>query len=83
MVGGAPGVVAINRFRINRLLGSVHSLRFSEAKNPVKGKVLNIQNLPYFWNTKTHVVFFVFHFEQKKISLMNALVYVDIDQGIH
>ena len=28
-----------------------------------------LQNLPYFWNTKTHVVFF--HF------------YVDIDQGIN
>ena len=32
------------------------------GKNPHKGKALNIQNLPYFWNTKTHVVFFVFHF---------------------
>ena len=32
------------------------------GKNPHEGKVLNIQNLPYFWNTKTHVVFFVFHF---------------------
>ena len=21
-----------------------------------------LQNLPYFWNTKTHIVFFVFHF---------------------
>ena len=21
-----------------------------------------LQNLPYFWNTKTHVLFFVFHF---------------------
>ena len=21
-----------------------------------------LQNLPYFWNTKTHVVFFIFHF---------------------
>ena len=32
------------------------------GKNPHTGKVLNIQNLPYFWNKKTHVVFFVFHF---------------------
>ena len=23
-----------------------------------------LQNLPYFWNTKTHAVFFVFHFVQ-------------------
>ena len=22
-----------------------------------------LQNLPYFWNTKSHIVFFVFHFE--------------------
>ena len=27
---------------------------------PHEGKALNIQNLPYFWNMKTHVVFF-FH----------------------
>ena len=32
-----------------------------------------LQNLSYFWNTKTHVVLF---------SLMNAMVYVDIDRGI-
>ena len=60
-----------------------YTVRFSEAKIPHTGKVLNIQNLPYFWNKKTHVVFFVFHFEQKKFSLMNALVYFDIDLGIH
>ena len=35
------------------------------GKNPHKGKALNIQNLPYFWNTKTHVVFF-FSFHAKK-----------------
>ena len=32
---------------------------------------------------KTQVVFFVFHFVQLYFSLMNALVYVDIDQSIH
>ena len=36
-----------------------------------------LPNLPYFWNTKTHVVFFVFHFVLCTLfSLMNALVYV-------
>ena len=34
-----------------------------------------LQTLPYFWNTKTHVVFYDF-------SLLNALVYVDLDKGI-
>ena len=44
-----------------------------------------LQNLPYFWNKKTHVVFFSFFILFYFIfSLMNALVlYVDIDQGIH
>ena len=39
-----------------------------------------LQNLPYFWNTKTHVVFFVFHFMLLYISPNTCLVYVDIDQ---
>ena len=30
------------------------------------------------WKKKTYVLFFVFHLDQ----LMNALVYVDIEQGI-
>ena len=46
-----------------------------------------IQNLPYFWNMKNHVDFFIFHF----ILLyffpnecpLRSLVYVNIDQGIH
>ena len=43
-----------------------------------------LQNLPYFWNTKTHVDFFIFHFMLLYFFLlMNALVYVDIDHGIH
>ena len=42
-----------------------------------------LQNLPYFGNTKTHVVFFVFHFVLPFPPLMNALVYGDIDQGIY
>ena len=43
-----------------------------------------LQYLPYFWNTKTHIVFFVFSFCAALFSpLMNALVYVKIDQGIH
>ena len=43
-----------------------------------------LQNLPYFWNMKTHVFFFSFSatlfFPN---DLMNALAYVDIDQGNH
>ena len=27
-----------------------------------------LQNLPYFWNMKTRIVFFVFHFVQKKLG---------------
>ena len=44
-----------------------------------------LQNLSYFWNTQNpaHVVFF-FHFVLLYFfSLMNALVYVNIDLGIH
>ena len=41
-----------------------------------------LQNLPYFWNTKSQVVFFLIR-ATLSISLMNALVYVDIGQGIH
>ena len=43
-----------------------------------------LQNLSYFWNMKTQIIFFIFHFILYFIfSLMNALVYVDIDQGTH
>ena len=42
-----------------------------------------LQNLPHFWNMKIHVIFFVFHFMLLFFTLMNALIYVDIDQGIH
>ena len=39
-----------------------------------------IQNLLYFWNTKTHVfLFLIFDFCYFIFFLMNALVYVDID----
>ena len=45
-----------------------------------------LQNLPYFWNMKienTHS-FFRFSFRATLFfPLMNALVYVNIDQGIH
>ena len=42
-----------------------------------------IQNLPYFMSKKTYVVFFLFSFRATLyFYLMNALVYVDIDQGI-
>ena len=39
-----------------------------------------LQNLPYFWNTKTYIVFFVFHFVLLSFFLMNALVCVEIDK---
>ena len=43
-----------------------------------------LQNVPHFWNTKTQVVFFSFFISFNLIfPLMNALVYVNIDQGIH
>ena len=37
----------------------------------------------YLWKKKTQVVVFVFNFEQLWLLYYNALVYVDIDQGIH
>ena len=38
----------------------------------------------FFWNMKTHVVFYRFSFGVTLfLPLMNALVYVNIDQGIH
>ena len=44
-----------------------------------------LQNLLYFMYKKSHVlVFLFFHFVQFYIfTFMNALVYVDIDKGIH
>ena len=39
-----------------------------------------LQNL---WNTKTHVLFFISCYLLYFFLLMNALVYVDIGQGIH
>ena len=43
-----------------------------------------LQNLPYFIYTKTQSCFFRFSFRATLyFSLMNTLVYVDIDQGIH
>ena len=43
-----------------------------------------LQNLLYLMYKKTHVVFFRFSFHATLcFYLMNALVYVDIDQGIH
>ena len=42
------------------------------------------QNLPYFINSKTQSCFFHFSFRATLFyPLMNAPVYVDIDQGIH
>ena len=41
-----------------------------------------LQNLPYFWNTKTHVFFFLFSFHATLLfSLMNALVYVNMGKN--
>ena len=41
-----------------------------------------LQNLLYFMHKKTHVVLFRFSFRATLyFNLMNALVYVDIDQG--
>ena len=43
-----------------------------------------LQNLPYFIYTKTHGCFFHFSFRATLLFiLMNALDYVDIDQGIY
>ena len=43
-----------------------------------------LQNLLYFMYQKAHVVFFCFSFHATLyFYLMNALVYVEIDQGIH
>ena len=45
-----------------------------------------LQNLPYFMSKKTHVVhsFFPFFISSNfEYHLVNAVVYVDIDQGIH
>ena len=40
-----------------------------------------LQNLPYFWNTKTRVVFCFSFLATFFFPLINALVYVNIDQG--
>ena len=50
-------------------VGQVHSklwLFFFEKVSCYTGVMLNLmlQDLPYFWNTKIHVVFFVFHVVQ-------------------
>ena len=41
-------------------------------------KMYSTRKFAMLWKKKTYVLFFVFHLDQ----LMNALVYVDIDQGI-
>ena len=45
-------------------LGPYHLLHSSEIRGlcSTKSSRKMLQNLPYFWNTKIHVVFFVFHF---------------------
>ena len=50
----------------------------------MKNSSETLQNLPYFWNMKSENQhsFFRFSFHATLLySLMNALVYVDIDQG--
>ena len=42
-----------------------------------------LQNLVCLWKKKTHVVFLLFILSNFQFPLMNARVYVDIDQGIH
>jgi len=43
-----------------------------------------LQNLKHFMHKKTNFVFFfVFHFRQLFTFSLYALVYVNIDQGIH
>ena len=42
-----------------------------------------LQNLLYFMYKKTRVVFLFLISCNFTFSLLNALVYVDIDQGIH
>ena len=50
----------------------------------MKSSSETLQNLPYFIHTKTQSCFFHFSFRATLLfPLMNALVYVDIDQGIH
>ena len=54
----------------------LHSSQF-EGLCSTKSSSKMLQNLPYFWNTKNHIVFFIFHFVLLYFSLMNALVYVE------
>ena len=50
----------------------------------MKSSSETLQNLPYFIYTKTQSCFFRFSFRATLyFYIMNALVYVDIDQGIH
>ena len=42
-----------------------------------------LQNLPYFMYKNTHVLFSFFILSIFEFFLMNALVYVNRDQGIH
>ena len=42
-----------------------------------------LHNLPYFWNMKTHVLFYFSFHATLFSSLMNVLVFVEIDQGMH
>ena len=64
---------------------------FMSHSSEIKGLCLmkwlseTLQNLPYFMYTKTQSCFFPFFIYNAILlfSLMNALVYDDIDQGIH
>ena len=57
---------------------NIHSSQF-EGLCSTKRSSKTVQNLPYFWHDKTHIVFFRLSFHATLFfSLMNALVYVNI-----
>ena len=60
-----------------------HSTQFHGLCSTKSSSVM-LQNLPYLIHTKTQSCFFRFSFcATLFFPLMNALVYVDIDRGIH
>ena len=55
---------SVSQFRLMSLSYYVTAAHSSEIWGLclMKSSRKTLQNLPYFWNMKTHVVFFVFHF---------------------
>ena len=88
-IGSSPrfgflcGTCSSNVSLIEQWNSIFHSSQFQSLCS-TKSSIKALQNLPYFMHTNPQSCFFRFSFHATLFfSLMNALVYVNIDLGIH